>query len=262
MHWCGMYARSLAFLWPSIPTMDPKSSNSVPHYSQSNGLVERRHQDILQNLRKLLIDFNDYDNWSSYIPLVQLLTNAAPHAATGHTPYELMFGSAFSPRSDPSCILKAINSVESKCTFLQEYKLKLDRINQKREEARANQIAKQPTPPAKQPNPFKIGDLVLRFDKSSNKLHGSFSGPHLVVDVPTQSTITIQNIISGSRSSASIKMCRPYHSDLPPITTSTWQSHLVTQRNTSSHVSCRPVIPLPVLCLLSNDSVAKPLRSP
>ncbi|KAL0228248.1 hypothetical protein RCL1_004391 [Eukaryota sp. TZLM3-RCL] len=85
-----------------------------------------------------------------------------------------------------------------------------------REEARANQIAKQPTSPAKQPNPFKIGDLVLRFDKSSKKLHGSFSGPHLVVDVPTQSTITIQNIISGSRSSASIKMCRPYHSDLPP----------------------------------------------
>ncbi|KAL0217727.1 hypothetical protein RCL1_008576 [Eukaryota sp. TZLM3-RCL] len=127
-----------------------------------------------------------------------------------------MFGSAFSPRSDPSCILKAINSVESKGTFLQEYKLKLDRINKKREEARANQIAKQPTPPTKQPNPFKIGDLVLRFDKSSKKLHGSFSGPHLVVDVPTQSTITIQNIISGSRSSASIKMCRPYHSDLSP----------------------------------------------
>ncbi|KAL0212892.1 hypothetical protein RCL1_006518 [Eukaryota sp. TZLM3-RCL] len=216
MHWCGMYAISLASPWPSIPTMDPKSSNSVPHYSQSNGLVERRHRDILQNLRKLLIDFNDYDNWSSYIPLVQLLTNAAPHAATGHTPYELMFGSAFSPRSDPSCILKAINSVESKGTFLQEYKLKLDRINKKREEARANQIAKQPTSPTKLPNPFKIGDLVLRFDKSSKKLHGSFSGPHLVVDVPTQSTITIQNIISGSRSSASIKMCRPYHSDLPP----------------------------------------------
>ncbi|KAL0212285.1 hypothetical protein RCL1_005911 [Eukaryota sp. TZLM3-RCL] len=118
-----------------------ESSNSVPHYSQSNGLVKRRHRDILQNLRKLLIDFNDYDNWSSYIPLVQLLTNAAPHAATGHTPYELMFGSAFSPRSDPSCILKAISSVESKGTFLQEYKLKLDRINKKREEARANQIA-------------------------------------------------------------------------------------------------------------------------
>ncbi|KAL0225034.1 hypothetical protein RCL1_002946 [Eukaryota sp. TZLM3-RCL] len=193
-----------------------ESSHSVPHHSQSNGLVERRHRDILQNLRKLLIDFNDYDNWSTYIPLVQLLTNATPNTITGHTPYELMFGSAFSPRSDPSNIIKAINSVETKSSFLEEYKLKLDRIHQKREEARANQIAKQPTPPAKHPNPFKPGDLVLRFDKSSKKLHGCLTGPHLVIDTPSPSTITFQNLITGSQGTASIKSCKPYHSDLPP----------------------------------------------
>ncbi|KAL0228117.1 hypothetical protein RCL1_004260 [Eukaryota sp. TZLM3-RCL] len=116
-------------------------SNSVPRYSQSNGLVERRRRDILQNLRRPPIDFDDYDNWSSSIRLVELLTNASPHAATGDTPYELMFGSASFTKSDDSCIVQAIDSVESKCTFLQEYKLKLDRINQKREEAKANQIS-------------------------------------------------------------------------------------------------------------------------
>ncbi|KAL0212942.1 hypothetical protein RCL1_006568 [Eukaryota sp. TZLM3-RCL] len=193
-----------------------ESSHSVPHHSQSNGLVERRHRDILQNLRKLLIDFNDYDNWSTYIPLVQLLTNATSNTITGHTPYELMFGSAFSPRSDPSNIIKAINSVETKSSYLEEYKLKLDRIHQKREEARANQIAKQPTPPAKHPNPFKPGDLILRFDKSSKKLHGCLTGPHLVIDTPSPSTITFQNLITGSQGTASIKSCKPYHSDLPP----------------------------------------------
>ncbi|KAL0216386.1 hypothetical protein P9112_008570 [Eukaryota sp. TZLM1-RC] len=38
-------------------------SNSIPHYSESNGLVERQHRDVLQCLRKLLIDFNDYGNF-------------------------------------------------------------------------------------------------------------------------------------------------------------------------------------------------------
>ncbi|KAL0224190.1 hypothetical protein P9112_003580 [Eukaryota sp. TZLM1-RC] len=37
-------------------------SNSIPHYSESNGHAERKHRDVLQCLRKLLIDFNDYGN--------------------------------------------------------------------------------------------------------------------------------------------------------------------------------------------------------
>ncbi|KAL0251022.1 hypothetical protein GEMRC1_000236 [Eukaryota sp. GEM-RC1] len=34
-------------------------SRSIPHFSQSNGLVERRHRDVLQSLRRLLVDFNE-----------------------------------------------------------------------------------------------------------------------------------------------------------------------------------------------------------
>ncbi|KAL0206366.1 hypothetical protein P9112_001673 [Eukaryota sp. TZLM1-RC] len=41
-----------------------EESKAIPWYSQSNGLAERRHRDILQNLRKLLVDFNTYDVWS------------------------------------------------------------------------------------------------------------------------------------------------------------------------------------------------------
>ncbi|KAL0214175.1 hypothetical protein P9112_006359 [Eukaryota sp. TZLM1-RC] len=48
-------------------------SNSIPHYSESNGLVERKHRDVLQCLRKLLIDFNDYGKLvylCSHIPTI------------------------------------------------------------------------------------------------------------------------------------------------------------------------------------------------
>ncbi|KAL0251740.1 hypothetical protein GEMRC1_000952 [Eukaryota sp. GEM-RC1] len=65
---------------------DITTNKYIPSFSPSNGLVERRHRDILQALRKMLIDFNDYDNWSKYIPLVQLLVNTTKKRVTGFTP--------------------------------------------------------------------------------------------------------------------------------------------------------------------------------
>ncbi|KAL0209032.1 hypothetical protein P9112_011619 [Eukaryota sp. TZLM1-RC] len=85
-------------------------SKSIPRFSQSNGLVERRHRDILQNLRKLLVDFNAYDVWSEYLPYVQLLINSSKSSITNHTPYQVIFGSDVSPRSDPGKILEIIES--------------------------------------------------------------------------------------------------------------------------------------------------------
>ncbi|KAL0212406.1 hypothetical protein RCL1_006032 [Eukaryota sp. TZLM3-RCL] len=189
-------------------------SNSIPHYSQSNGLVERRHRDILQSLRKLLIDFNDYDNWATYIPVVQLLINAEASSATGHTPYELMFGSSFSSRSDPTLILKAMETTNSSSSLLKEYQLKLNRILEKREEAKRIQNSKLPQP-SKHPNNFRPGDLVLRHSKSSKKLHGSYLGPFLVIEAPSSSSVTLQNLITGTTSTYASRQCKLYQTDLP-----------------------------------------------
>ncbi|KAL0212094.1 hypothetical protein RCL1_005720 [Eukaryota sp. TZLM3-RCL] len=189
-------------------------SNSIPHYSQSNGLVERRHRDILQSLRKLLIDFNDYDNWATYIPVVQLLINAEASSATGHTPYELMFGSSFSSRSDPTLILKAMETTNSSSSLLKEYQLKLNRILEKREEAKKIQNSKLPQP-SKHPNNFRPGDLVLRHSKSSKKLHGSYLGPFLVIEAPSSSSVTLQNLITGTTSTYASRQCKLYQTDLP-----------------------------------------------
>ncbi|KAL0229600.1 hypothetical protein GEMRC1_013133 [Eukaryota sp. GEM-RC1] len=107
-------------------------SRSIPHFSQSNGLVERRHRDVLQSLRRLLVDFNDYDNWSTYIPTVQLQINATKSSITGHTPYELMFGSDISPGADPSGLLDAVEKSTKNVSFIDDIKMKLERLTKKR----------------------------------------------------------------------------------------------------------------------------------
>ncbi|KAL0214501.1 hypothetical protein P9112_006685 [Eukaryota sp. TZLM1-RC] len=97
-----------------------KVSKSIPRFSPSNGLVERRHRDILQNLRKLLVDFNAYDVWSDYLPYVQLLINSSKSSITNHTPYQVIFGSDVSPRSNPGKILDIIESSTSESSLIQE----------------------------------------------------------------------------------------------------------------------------------------------
>ncbi|KAL0222671.1 hypothetical protein P9112_002061 [Eukaryota sp. TZLM1-RC] len=103
-------------------TLAIEMSNSIPHYSESNGLVERRHRDVLQCLRKLLIDFNDYGNWSTYVPISQLLINSTKSRKTGFTLYELMFGSSISLRTDSANILGNLSKVETYIPLLDDIK--------------------------------------------------------------------------------------------------------------------------------------------
>ncbi|KAL0214912.1 hypothetical protein P9112_007096 [Eukaryota sp. TZLM1-RC] len=110
-------------------------SNSIPHYSESNGLVERKHRDVLQCLRKLLIVCNDHRKQSPYVPISQLLINSTKSRKTGFTPYELMFGSSISPRTDPANILGNLSKFETNIPLLDDIKMKNTRLQEKREEA-------------------------------------------------------------------------------------------------------------------------------
>ncbi|KAL0229243.1 hypothetical protein GEMRC1_013862 [Eukaryota sp. GEM-RC1] len=189
-------------------------SRLIPHFSQSNGLVERRHRDVLQSLRRLLVDFNDYDNWSTYIPTVQLQINATNSSVTGHSPYELMFGSDISPGADPSNLLAAVEKSTKNVPFINDIKMKLDRLTKKREEAEVRQPRLKPKKKSGPSQSFNVGDLVLKASKTS-KLHGNYTGPYLVVSIDSKSSVSLKNLIIGYVSKTSIHQCKIFQSDLP-----------------------------------------------
>ncbi|KAL0220011.1 hypothetical protein P9112_005664 [Eukaryota sp. TZLM1-RC] len=191
-------------------------SKSVPHFSESNGLVERRHRDILQNLRKLLVDFNAYDAWSEYIPYVQLLINSSKSSITDYSPYELMFGSNFSPRADPGKIIKTLESSKSESTYINDIQSKFARLKKKQEEAELCQASKAPPRDSQiEANPFSPGQLVKRATSSTAKLHGNYKGPFLVIDTPSTSTVDKKKLCTGIVVKASVKHLQPWHSSLP-----------------------------------------------
>ncbi|KAL0205957.1 hypothetical protein P9112_001264 [Eukaryota sp. TZLM1-RC] len=190
-------------------------TNSIPNFSQSNGLVERRHRVILQNLKKLLIDFNAYDNWSEYIPYVQLLTNSSKSSVTGFSPFELMFGSDVSPSADPLSIFSTMKKATTEVPFILDIQSKFNRLKEKRENAEITHTSKLPEEnPSTSNLLFEVGCLILK-SSSNFKLHENYLGPYLVIDKPSKSTLLIKNLITGVESKASISQCKLYHSASP-----------------------------------------------
>ncbi|KAL0235895.1 hypothetical protein GEMRC1_002477 [Eukaryota sp. GEM-RC1] len=157
-------------------------STAIPHYHQSNGVAERRNRDVLHTLRKLLADFNDYDNWSGYLPMTQLLINCTKCRRTGFTPFEMVFGtdSTIDPRNPPTKILeKLTNSSIPATSWLRTIESVSASLIEKWEKAETN--LNPPTLPQSNnvDHLFKEGSYVLRaFDKSA-KLQSPWKGPLL-----------------------------------------------------------------------------------
>ncbi|KAL0235048.1 hypothetical protein GEMRC1_001630 [Eukaryota sp. GEM-RC1] len=57
--------------------------------------------------------------------------------------------------------------------------------------------------------------MILRSSKTATKLHGKHSGPFLVIELLSSSSLKIKNLVSGIESQASVHQCKLYHSDLP-----------------------------------------------
>ncbi|KAL0240112.1 hypothetical protein GEMRC1_010219 [Eukaryota sp. GEM-RC1] len=84
------------------------NSFAIPHHHQSNGLVERRNRDVNQNLKRLIYDINDFQNWASHLPIIQLIINSKLHSTTKFTPYQLLFGIDTNPRRPSNDLLNIL----------------------------------------------------------------------------------------------------------------------------------------------------------
>ncbi|KAL0231267.1 hypothetical protein GEMRC1_010671 [Eukaryota sp. GEM-RC1] len=52
-------------------------------------------------------------------------------------------------------------------------------------------------------------------NKAAKKLHGKQEGPYLVIDIPSKSSLELQNFVTGHRFRSSIHLCTKYLSDKP-----------------------------------------------
>ncbi|KAL0244476.1 hypothetical protein GEMRC1_008560 [Eukaryota sp. GEM-RC1] len=125
-----------------------------------------------------------------------------------------MFGSDISPGADPSNLLAAVEKSTKNVSFINDIKMKLDRLTKKREEAEVRQSRLKPKKKSGLSQSFNVGDLVLKASKTS-KLHGNYTGPYLVVSIDSKSSVSLKNLITEYVSKTSIHQCKIFQSDLP-----------------------------------------------
>ncbi|KAL0205134.1 hypothetical protein P9112_000441 [Eukaryota sp. TZLM1-RC] len=173
-------------------------------------MAERRHRDILQNLRKLLGDFNAYDVWSEYLPHVQSLINSSKSSITNQITYQLIFGSYVSSRSDPGKILEIIESEMSETTYIQEIQSKFRRLKERQEETARCQASKvSKLKRTTSPNSFEFSHSVSRASSFFAKLHGNCLGPFLITENVSNGFVNIKNLCFSTIVQASINHLTP-----------------------------------------------------
>ncbi|KAL0214288.1 hypothetical protein P9112_006472 [Eukaryota sp. TZLM1-RC] len=198
--------------------LNVEHTQSLPHYHQSNGLVERQHRSFLQVIRRMLLDFSDYDNWSDYVPLCQMVLNSQERKALNASPYSLIFGSDTSPRLLPNQLLTSFAShplpadkpefIEHLVTLTKKLLASWDAVTQS-----------SAPPPADIPEPPyipQVNDRVFVLREKPDKLHGHFVGPYIVLKVLSSSSLLVQNPVSGSSLKTATHLVKPCLSSLPP----------------------------------------------
>ena len=156
-----------------------------------NGRVERVHKTIKRMLSFYVSD--KQDDWPAALPFVVSAYNSTEHSSTGHTPFEVVYGSKMRSPFEIDYEYKPQN----------HHVQRLDeRLRQTWEEVRNLnheaflRYAKQHDKKAA-PHKMKVGDQVLMKNVTigkglAKKLSTMWTGPYEIVDIKGSSTITIK----------------------------------------------------------------------
>ena len=183
-----------------------KNIQIVPYHPQSNGLIERGHQNIIDALAKLTSN-TSVGHWVEHLPAVMWADRITVRRSTGRTPYSVAFGQecllpvdlveetwalmdwrAIETSENPRAELLALRTrqLERRKEDLQEAANMQKRNREANKAYFDNHQRHRPQSLA-----IHLGDLVLlhdtRLDQShSHKLHDRWNGPYCVMDISKQ----------------------------------------------------------------------------
>ena len=158
---------------------------TTPYHPQANGLCERFNGTLKTMLRKFVAA--EPEIWDEYLPYLLFAYREVPQAATGFSPFELMFGRNV---SGPLQLLHDswVGDEESQEEGVVQYVVEMRRRLQLMTEhvddnlAHAQDVQKEWFDQRARVREFQSGDRVLvLLPTASNKLQAEWRGPYVVV---------------------------------------------------------------------------------
>ena len=165
-----------------------KQIRTTPYHPQSNGAVERMHGTLVPIHRKLVS--KDLP-WNEQVKFALYAIRATPNASTGYAPVQIIHGRML--RSPLDVVIGEIDPVQCKNVKAVEWLEELGkRVKVIKEEVEANVKRAQKERKERHDKKavtrkFEIGNQVLtRVPGLRSKLEGSWEGPFVVLDVPSE----------------------------------------------------------------------------
>lgn len=162
----------------------------TPYHSQSQGGAERQHRTLLQTLRSTC---SNKHQWDIYLQAAAHAYNDSVHAATGYSPFELLYGCPSRlpwhlqlPNSGPHQHMDQVNTYDQRVSSLLEqhravYEAVLKNLR-RAAESMGNLKSK------RRPKSFAVGDKVkvqygLKGPTDKHKLDPYYVGPYVIKQV-------------------------------------------------------------------------------
>lgn len=176
----GVASIELGFEW----------SRSSPHNPPSNGAVERLNGTLINEIIKLRSEGFEL---ADAVEVGTSLYNNRTHSATGHSPYELVFGER---REDPDLVLEQVAprrvNLKSAASRWAQGRARRDReafqrATERDAAGKHQRLEERPT------ERFKVGDLVLIPRINRRKTQSKWVGPYEIIQVRQGGTYRAKN---------------------------------------------------------------------
>jgi hypothetical protein len=187
-----------------------KHETTVTDHPASNGMVERKNQEVAKHLRCLAAEQSASSHWSRLLPFVQRIINTTPNSTTGHTPMRIVFGLY---GQDSPLLVDTSSSVEVGEASIQSL---LDSQNQVLVVAQQNQadyLDGYLTQEGVTGSSLNEGDLVLaihRGDRAPSKLSPRYRGPYKVLRRTGTNRYDVQHLATDYVMDVHLEDLKPY----------------------------------------------------
>lgn len=185
---------------------------STPYRPQSNGILERSHQELKKYIRCYLENLS-VDNWESLLPLATFNFNTHANVSL-YSPHELTFGSA--PQLPHEDVFNVIDDSYDYSSYLGKLKSTLTSLHNRTKdvlnEMKKKRVDKHNIKAIKMI--VKVGQkvkLLNRFQGQGAKLYPRYLGPFIVTKIHSPEYISID--INGTEKKYNLENVYPYYSE-------------------------------------------------